>query len=142
MFLDAKNSDKEAQGIESQDIIIDTKWKCLDEKNIRENYLIDVKDIYQLFAYGEKYGFKLHKGKTKPILILLYPCTKNFKNPLPRFDYYTEENDYGLYLYVLPFDLSEKEPQFQIRKILNMIKEKKDFISSEDISEYWTIHCK
>ncbi len=140
MFLDAKNSDKAAQGIETQDIIIDTKWKCLDEKNLRENYLIDVKDIYQLFAYGEKYGFKLHKGKTKPILILLYPCTKNFKNPLPRFDYYAEKNDYGLYLYVLPFDLSEEEPQFQIKKILNMVKEKKKFISQEDISEYWAIH--
>ncbi len=140
MFLDAKNSDKAAQGFESQDIIIDTKWKCLEEKNLRENYLIDVKDIYQLFAYGEKYGLKLHKGNIKPILILLYPCTKNFKNPLPRFDYYAEDNDYGLYLYVLPFDLSEKEPQIQIQKILNLVREHKDFNSPEDISAYWTLH--
>lgn len=140
MFLDAKDSDKSVQGIDTQDIIIDTKWKSLDEKNLRENYLIDVKDIYQLFAYGEKYGFKLHKGKTKPILILLYPCTKNFKNPLSRFDYYAEETDYGLYLYVLPFDLSEKEPQLQIQKILDMVKEHRDFISLEDTNEYWSLH--
>ena len=126
-------------GIESQDIIIDTKWKCLDEKNLRDNYLIDVKDIYQLFAYGEKYGFKLHNGKTKPILILLYPCTKNFKNPLPRFDYYAEE-DFCMYLYVLPFDLSEKEPQLQIQKILNMVKEHKYFNSLGDLAEYWMLH--
>ncbi len=140
LFLDAKNTDKEALGIETQDIIIDTKWKCLDEKNLRENYLIDVKDIYQLFAYGEKYGLKLHKEKTKPILILLYPCTKNFKNPLPRFDYYAQEDNQGMFLFVLPFDLSEKEPQFQIRKILTMVKDKKEFISQEDISEYWALH--
>lgn len=140
MFLDARNKDQEAQGIETQDIIIDTKWKCLDEKNLRENYLIDIKDIYQLFAYGEKYGFKLHRGKPKPILILLYPCTKNFKNPLPRFDYYAEEDNYGMYLYVLPFDLSEKEPKDLIQKILKMVREHKDFNSSMDLSEYWMLH--
>lgn len=107
---------------------------------MRENYLIDIKDIYQLFAYGEKYGFKLHRGKPKPILILLYPCTKNFKNPLPRFDYYAEEANYGMYLYVLPFDLSEKEPKDLIQKILKMVREHKDFNSSMDLSEYWMLH--
>lgn len=140
MFLDARNSDKKALGIESQNIIIDTKWKCLDERNMRENYLIDIKDIYQLFAYGEKYGFKLNKGKSKPILILLYPCTKDFKNPLPRFDYFAGNEEYGLYLYVLPFDLSEDYPEHQIANIIRMVQEHKDFNTTEQVSEYWPLH--
>ena len=46
-------TDKNSQRYEC--IIIDTKWKAIDSNRPDRNYLIDMKDMYQLYAYGQKY---------------------------------------------------------------------------------------
>ena len=35
-------------------VIIDTKWKALDSSRLDKQYFIDMKDIYQLYAYGQQ----------------------------------------------------------------------------------------
>jgi 5-methylcytosine-specific restriction enzyme subunit McrC len=42
--------EKEAQ----RKIIIDTKWKLIDETKFKGNYKISLPDLYQLYAYGKK----------------------------------------------------------------------------------------
>ncbi len=75
--------------------ILDTKWKTINTQSSQQNYGIEQKDMYQLFAYGKKYATT---KKTK--LILLYPQQQNFQQALPTFHY-----DPQLVLQVLPFDL-------------------------------------
>lgn len=55
-------------------IVADTKWKIIDENNTRDNYQISQADLYQLFAYGKKYGISN--------LMLIYPMCENFQKPL------------------------------------------------------------
>ena len=123
LFLQSENSDKKNKPYDC--ILIDTKWKIINSKLIDKNYLIDIKDMYQLFAYGEKYGQGIEKEKhiqVIPKLILLYPCTKEFKKPLPVFNYEEIKHDTGLKLYVFPFDLSDPEPRQQVRDILLAVR--------------------
>lgn len=79
-------------------VILDTKWKfinqCGNKANSRDKYGISQADLYQMYAYGNKYLGQ--KGK----LILIYPKHQQFTNHLPHFNYSDE-----LSLYVLPFDL-------------------------------------
>ena len=79
-------------------IILDTKWKIIDEK--LKNKSIKQSDMYQLYAYGRKYL----KGYGEPILYLIYPYNKKFTEELPPF-YYEKEGDFWLKLYARPFDL-------------------------------------
>lgn len=51
-------------------IILDTKWKRLNG-NREKNYGISQADMYQMFAYGKKYG--------TPDIWLLYPLTEEMK---------------------------------------------------------------
>lgn len=76
--------------------VLDTKWKRLDAAkcNTQEKYGLSQADFYQLYAYGQKYL----GGNGR--LVLLYPCTANFREPLLPFHF----ND-QLRLDVLPFDL-------------------------------------
>ncbi len=90
-------------------IIIDTKWKALDANKPDKHYLIDMKDMYQLYAYGQKYRL----GQTKemgmdvvPKLVLLYPYSSTFIQKLPAFIYEDIRERYGLKLMVVPFDLT------------------------------------
>jgi 5-methylcytosine-specific restriction enzyme subunit McrC len=77
-------------------IILDTKWKLIHQlkNNSKDKYGISQADLYQMFAYGQKYL----NGNGK--LILIYPCHEYFNQPLPIFNY----SD-GLTLLVLPFNL-------------------------------------
>ena len=85
--------------------IIDTKWKLLDQYAEKKNYNISQADMYQLYAYGKKYG--LNSSDTS--LILVYPANPNFTKPLDNFIY---EGD--LKLKVLPFDFTiNEEKQIQ-----------------------------
>lgn len=90
-------------------IIIDTKWKVLDETQIDKNYLIDMKDMYQLFAYGHKYK-QWQSEKTgvtvEPRLVMVYPCSPKFHGKLPDFAYEQLRSSTGLSLSVVAFDLS------------------------------------
>lgn len=78
-------------------IVIDTKWKLLDESegNTKKKYGLNQNDMYQLFAYGEKYL----DGEGE--LYLVYPKHALFNTILPSFDYHT-----SLKLHVVPYDLN------------------------------------
>ncbi len=83
--------------------ILDAKWKRIKEEDSDRKHEISQEDMYQLFAYGRKYGCKL--------VALVYPKTKDFrKTLLYRFD---EE----LSLACFPFDVTE--PEESVRKIIN-----------------------
>lgn len=79
--------------------VLDTKWKVLDscEGNSKDKYGLAQADFYQLYAYGQYYL----GGKGD--LVLIYPRTEAFAQPLPVFKF---NND--LRLWVLPFDLKTK----------------------------------
>lgn len=77
-------------------IVMDTKWKQLTGHTVADartgsTYGIDQADLYQLYAYGKKYG--------ADELFLLYPANETFRKPLPVFDYDTTTR-----LHVAPFD--------------------------------------
>ena len=108
-------------------IIIDTKWKAIDSSRPDRHYLIDMKDMYQLYAYGQKY----RQGQTKeigldiiPKLVLIYPCSEKFKEirSIPEFIYEDIKDKYGLRLMVVPFDLSDKNTyKRQIHEIIHCL---------------------
>ena len=78
--------------------VMDTKWKLIDSSDRRNKYGISQADMYQLYAYGHKY---LKENEQKE-LMLIYPKTDKFQEPLPVFKY-----EDGLTLKVVPFDLDE-----------------------------------
>jgi 5-methylcytosine-specific restriction enzyme subunit McrC len=78
--------------------ILDCKWKLLDSNSREKNYKISSSDMYQLYAYGNKYL----KGRGK--LFLIYPESDTFSEPLPVFKF-----DDDLELWVVPFKWSDKE---------------------------------
>lgn len=103
-----------------EQIILDTKWKLLDETKENKNYNISQSDMYQLYAYGKKYGLK-NTFIAEPRLVLLYPSTPNFQKPLQNFVY---EGD--LVLSVLPFNLknclSEEGEIRELNKFMKSLK--------------------
>lgn len=137
-------------------IIIDTKWKAIDSHSPKSNYLIDIKDMYQLYAYGQKYmqGESLRVGhNVVPKLVLLYPYSEKFTHRLPVFEYENVLEKYGLKLMVVPFDLADsKSYEKQILNIILSIKVAADsqpvllkydyesgglpLVAAEDIIEY------
>ena len=78
--------------------VLDTKWKLIDqsESDRKSKYNIGQADMYQLYAYGQKYL----DGKGD--LFLIYPRHDKFSAPLPVFEF----GD-GLNLWVAPFDLDK-----------------------------------
>jgi 5-methylcytosine-specific restriction enzyme subunit McrC len=105
-----------------QCVIIDTKWKSLDSTKPDKNYLLDIKDMYQLYAYGQKYRLGESKNREVeiiPQLILLYPYSEKFTHELPAFIYDEIEDDLGLKLRAIPFNLADPSTyQDQIEHIL------------------------
>lgn len=93
-------------------VIIDTKWKALDSSRFDKQYFIDMKDVYQLYAYGQKYRNGYNKSINDdivPQLVLLYPSTEKFSDKLDDFLYDDILHSVGLSLMVAPFDLSDPE---------------------------------
>ncbi len=74
-------------------LVFDTKWKTIDGTNPQRQYGIDSADLYQLFAYGKKYG----AGD----VFLIYPTNSTFTAPLDVFGY-----DPTMRLHVIPFDVT------------------------------------
>lgn len=107
IFIEAPQSEYPFRAYQS--IIVDTKWKNLDQEQPDKNYLIDIKDMYQLFAYGKKYNSH-HKSEIHvpiiPKLVLLYPCSSKFHSHLEDYVFDNIEHYYGLRLQVEPFDLT------------------------------------
>jgi len=71
-------------------VVLDTKWKLIDQNLERKNYLISQSDMYQLFAYGKKYE---RNSKNDVCLFLIYPYTVDFTEPLEHFEYSTKDTN-------------------------------------------------
>lgn len=85
--------------------ILDTKWKRINENDNDSKHGISQADVYQLFAYGKKYGCR-H-------VALVYPKTNRFREPLRyRFD---EE----LALSCFPFDVTD--PRGSVDEIIKFV---------------------
>ena len=108
-------------------IIIDTKWKALDSTKPDKNYLLDIKDMYQLYAYGQKYRLGESKERSievTPKLVLLYPYSEKFTKELPAFIYDDMDDGLGLKLTAIPFNLADPNTyQAQIENIIKLVKE-------------------
>ena len=83
-------------------IILDTKWKRINENGNDRKHDISQADMYQLFAYGKKHGCKQ--------VALVYPKTKKFQGTL-RYKF-----DDKLSLSCFPFDVTE--PKYSVEKII------------------------
>lgn len=111
-------------------IIIDTKWKAIDGTRPDNNYLIDMKDMYQLYAYGQKY--KLGQSQEYgfdviPKLVLIYPYSEKFTQSLPDFVYEEIKEELGLRLMVVPFDLSDPNSyKDQVHNIIHCLDVEKE----------------
>jgi len=86
--------------------VIDTKWKVLDATNDSGTYGIEQPDLYQLYAYGKKYNASR--------LVLVYPATETFREPLPLFGY-----DETMQLWVVPFAISQPLNE-EVQKIVRI----------------------
>ena len=82
-------------------LVLDTKWKLLDaaKKNGREKYQLSQADFYQLYAYGH------HYLDGAGDIVLIYPKTDAFTDPLPVFDFPKTPE---MRLWVLPFCLKRR----------------------------------
>jgi len=82
-------------------LVLDTKWKLIDglKANGSEKYGLSQGDFYQLQAYGLSY-----LDGTGDV-VLIYPRTSAFAEPLPVFDF---PKTPGMRLWVLPFCLTER----------------------------------
>lgn len=79
-------------------LVLDTKWKLLNQANTSDKYGLSQADFYQLHAYGHNY-----LGGQGDV-VLIYPETDTFKQALPVFKFQSS----GLRLWVLPFCLQSK----------------------------------
>ena len=86
--------------------ILDTKWKRINGEGSDPKHGISQADMYQLFAYGKKYGCKQ--------VALVYPKTEQFKKKL------CYKFDDKLSLFCFPFDV--KNPKCSVKKILKDLK--------------------
>ncbi len=76
--------------------VLDTKWKLLDQQGdtTRDKYGISQGDLYQMFAYGQKYQAGCGD------MMLIYPRHPGFDSPVPSFNF-----NESLRLWVVPFCL-------------------------------------
>ncbi|MXX13570.1 MAG: hypothetical protein F4Z86_08995 [Gemmatimonadetes bacterium] len=90
------------------EFILDTKWKRINGEGSDRKHGISQADMYQLFAYGKKYGCKQ--------VALIYPKTEQFQEIL-RYKF-----DEELYLSCFPFDVTE--PQGSVEEVLAHLQNK------------------
>ena len=90
------------------EFILDTKWKRINGEGSDPKHGISQADMYQLFAYGKKYGCKQ--------VALVYPKTEQFREML-RYEF-----DEKLSLSCFPFDVNK--PKCSVKKILNDLQNK------------------
>ena len=90
------------------EFILDTKWKRISGEGSAPKHGISQADMYQLFAYGKKYGCKQ--------VALVYPKTEQFQEML-RYKF-----DDELSLSCFPFDVTD--PEYSVKKILNHLQDR------------------
>ena len=81
--------------------ILDTKWKLVENSGTNVSH-VSQSDLYQLYAYGQRY--LREKGQVK--LGLIYPQTSDFTSAPPPHQY-----EPHLPLFLLPADLSVPAPK-------------------------------
>lgn len=83
--------------------VVDAKWKLIDaaQSGPDKKYGLTQADLYQLYAYGNKYLSDAHG--MKPVF-LVYPRTDRFREPLDPFEFEPRQM-----LHVIPFDLDRCE---------------------------------
>lgn len=81
-----------------QQWVLDAKWKLLDlrHSDSKRKYEINQADLYQMYAYGQKYL----RGQGS--MMLVYPRHQFFDMPVPVFRF-----DQHLALWCVPFDLEQ-----------------------------------
>lgn len=84
-----------------QKIILDTKWKLLDQNKRGERFGFKDSDIQQMFAYSHYY--LEHTSE----VILIYPQYSNKFNNELRFKFNVQSD--GAFLRAIPFDLENPE---------------------------------
>ena len=86
-------------------MILDTKWKLLDQNSEDQRYGISDGDMQQMFAYS--YMYLEHDSP----IVLIYPKSSKFNEALPEFQLNKHERDQGKNpeIWVLPFDLDNDE---------------------------------
>lgn len=116
-------TDERAQDHEC--IIIDTKWKVIDSTKPDKHYLLDMKDMYQLYAYGQKYQLgetTKRQRKVTPKLVLIYPYSEHFTQMLPEFVYEDTDSGVGMKLWAFPFNLTDPTKyQQQVQEIIEFV---------------------
>ncbi|HPG35172.1 MAG TPA: McrC family protein [bacterium] len=97
-------------------IILDTKWKVIESISESGRNNISQADLYQMFAYGKKYGAKT--------LFLIYPENEKFQI-YPENEKFQkschlkyEKND--LDLYIFPWKFSSNEKESNIGNLINI----------------------
>jgi|TARA_B100001964_G_C14255700_1_gene612329 5-methylcytosine-specific restriction enzyme subunit McrC len=90
-------------------IILDTKWKLINQNKPKKNYWISQADMYQMFAYGEKY--KSEK------LYLLYPKNEEFDSKLKEFNYYQDDKQMTLNVYPLDLEKISRNKKLSLNEI-------------------------
>jgi len=98
-------------------LVMDTKWKRLNENS--PHHGISQGDLYQLYAYGKKYGKKYAASQTPVTLCLLYPRNKNFREKLS-FHY---ENNLCLHVYPVCLDSESQFKDAQFHKCKTWVGE-------------------
>ena len=89
--------------------ILDAKWKEIDARSGAPKHGIDQRDMYQLYAYGKRYGCK---G-----VALVYPRTGAFETEL-QYRFFD-----GLPLVCLPFDVTRPEgPEDSVRRSIQALE--------------------
>jgi len=90
--------------------ILDAKWKEIEACSDDQKHGIDQRDLYQLYAYGKRYGCRA--------VALVYPQTGTFETKL-RYRFFD-----GLPLVCLPFDVTRPEgPGESVRRSIQALEE-------------------
>ena len=98
---------------DKQKILIDTKWKILDEES--SNYGISQSDMYQMYAYAKKYNADK--------IVLVYPYSKKTKNILKKDDdlcfiSYEEDKNVEINIFFIKLDQIDKTLSELFNKII------------------------
>lgn len=80
--------------------VLDAKWKRINANSMDSKHDITQADMYQLYAYGKRYG--------SATVALVYPQNPNFMQPL-RYRLFD-----GLTVMCLPFDVTKPERSVQL----------------------------
>lgn len=92
-------------------IILDTKWKLLNQNDRKNKYNLSQSDFYQLCCYGQVWL------RDSGNLVLIYPATSDFYSSLSPFVFNTSSQ--SLNLHIVPFCLKKDKLLLHESSVLN-----------------------